>query len=183
MQIINNEIYKINMGTMDDLDVLEEIYNKLNDFLQQGINYPGWLKGIYPVRETAKAGILEKSLFTLKAGDRIAGSLILNHEQEEAYNQVCWGMEANESQVIVIHTLVVNPDFMKQGIAQRLMNFAKEYAKQKNAKAIRLDVAIQNQPAISLYEKCGYTFVGTVDLGLEYEHLKWFKLYEMGIGE
>lgn len=170
---------KIEIGTIDDINALEEIYNDLNDYLHLGINYPGWLKGVYPVRETAETGIKEGNLFTLRIGNRIAGSIILNHKQEEAYHQVTWEVGADDSQIIVIHTLVVHPDFMKQGISQRLMDFSRDYALQKDAKCIRLDVAIQNAPAISLYEKCGYHYIGTVDLGLGYEHLKWFKLYEL----
>jgi len=179
--IIGGDIIKgnIEMGTMAEADALEKLYDDLNDYFQSGFNYPGWLKGVYPVRETAIAGIADGSLFTLKIRNRIAGSVILNHKPEEAYNQVKWGVEAQDNKIIVIHTLVVHPDFMKQGVAQSLIGFAKDYAAQQNSKAIRLDVSIHNTPAISLYEKSGYRHVGTVDLGLGYEHLIWFKLYEL----
>ena len=90
-----------------------------------------------------------------------------------------WGLKADDYQIKVMHTLVVHPGFMRRGIARTLMNFSRDYALQKSAKSILLDVAIQNVPAISLCEKCGYHYVGTVDLGLGYEHLKWFKLYEL----
>jgi len=179
--IIGGDIIKgnIEMGTMAEADALEKLYDDLNDYFQSGFNYPGWLKGVYPVRETAIAGIADGSLFTLKIRNRIAGSVILNHKPEEAYNQVTWGVEAQDNEIIVIHTLVVHPDFMKQGVAQSLIGFAKDYAAQQSSKAIRLDVSIHNTPAISLYEKSGYRHVGTVDLGLGYEHLIWFKLYEL----
>ncbi len=177
---MNNEaIWKIKPGTPSHIDELERLYNDLNDHLELGVNYPGWLKGVYPVREDAKIGIDEETLFTLKIGNKIAGSIILNHNQEKVYSEVTWGLEADEDQIIVIHTLVVHPSFMKQGVSLKLMNFAKEYALQSSAKSIRLDVSIQNTPAISLYEKCGYQYVDTVDLGLPYEHLKWFRLYEL----
>jgi len=177
------EIWNIETGTMNDIDELEKLYNDLNEYLQLEINYPGWIKGVYPVRETAETGIKEENLFILRVGGRIAGAIILNHKQEEAYNQVVWGLEADDCQIIVIHTLVIHPEYMKHGISQKLMNFAKEYSMQNAIKSIRLDVAIQNMPAISLYEKCGYKYIGTVDLGLPYEHLKWFKLYELVLKE
>jgi len=50
---------------------------------------------------------------------------------------------------------------------------------EQEIKTIRLDVSIHNTPAISLYEKCGYKYVGTVDLGLNIPELVWFKLYEI----
>lgn len=174
-----NKEYIIEKGNLNDLDELENLYNELNDFLSSNINYPGWIKGVYPIRETALNGIQQDNLFVLRIGDTITGSIILNHEPEQAYEQVKWGLEADYKDVIVIHTLVVKPSFMKQEIASRLMEFSKEYSIQQNMKTIRLDVSIKNTPAIHLYERHGYQYVGTVDLGLNVPGLVWFKLYEI----
>ncbi len=173
---MNNDIY---IGKIEDLDELEILYDDLNDYLGSNVNYPSWIKGVYPIRETAKEGIMEKSLFVLKIDNKIAGSIILNHKEEEVYNQVKWGIDAEHNDIIVIHTLAVHPNFMHQGVAIKLLNFAKEYAIEQSAKAIRLDTSIHNKAAIALYEKLGYKYVGVVDLGLGYKHLKWFKLYEL----
>ena len=170
---------KIEAGIVDDIAQLEKLYDDVNEYLQHRVNFTGWAKGVYPTKETAEMGIIEKSLFCLRVDSKIVGSIILNNKQENAYDKVTWGLNAVHNQVIVIHTLVVHPNFMKQGIARKLIEFAKEYAIRKSAKTIRLDVAVQNTPAISLYEKCGYTYVGTVDLDLGLEQVKWFKLYEL----
>lgn len=53
-----------------------------------------------------------------------------------------------------------------------------ELAKDKKMKAIRLDVYRRNEPAIRLYERCGFHYVDTVDLGLSEHGLDRFKLYE-----
>lgn len=168
----------IEKGTVNDIDELEVLYDDLNDYLESNVNYPGWIKHIYPVRETAVSGVEANNLFVLKSDGVIAGSVILNHEPENAYNEVVWGVEAEYKDIIVIHTLVVNPKFMQNRIAWQLMKFAEEYAIKQNIKSIRLDVSIHNIPAIALYEKLGYSYIGTVDLGLNYDHLKWFRLYE-----
>ncbi len=169
----------IEKGTSDDVSELEKLYNDLNDYSSTHINYPGWIKDIYPVRQTAIDGIGEDSLFVLRINKTIAGSVILNHYPEDAYHQVQWGISAGYDDVIVIHTLIVHPDFMKKGIGEALLNFAKEYSLNNGIISIRLDVSVDNLPAIRLYEKMGYQYVATVDLGLGYEHLKWFKLYEL----
>ena len=169
----------VEIGTIYDLDELERLYNDVNDYLEANINYPGWAKGFYPVREDAERGIKKASLFVLRIGNRIAGSFVLNHIQEEAYSQVKWGVEAEGAQIAVLRVFVVHPDFMRQGVSKKLLDFVKEYASKLGCKTIRLDVTVQNAPAIALYEKCGYSYVGTVDLGLPYEHLKWFRLYEL----
>ena len=46
-------------------------------------------------------------------------------------------------------------------------------------KAIRLDTYEENLPTAQLYEKCGYKYMGLVDLGLEEIYgLKWYKVFE-----
>lgn len=169
----------IEKGCYKDLDELEILYNRLNDFLSETINYPGWIKGIYPVRETAVKAIREENLFVLRKNGVIAGSIILNHVPEEAYKEVQWEIKADYCDILVVRTLVVHPEYMKQGFGLLLMEFAREYAITSGMKALRLDVSKDNASAIRLYEKCGYKYIATVDLGLPYAHLKWFLLYEM----
>lgn len=176
---LNSNEYNIEKGTINDIEELENLYNDLNEYLETGTNYPGWAKGIYPIRETAARGVKCDNLFILRIKNKIAGSIILNHEPEAAYSQVKWGIEAESRDSIVIHTLVVNPEHMETGVGQELMDFAKTYSIEQKMKTIRLDVSIHNKPAILLYEKCGYKYVGTVDLGLNIPELVWFKLYEI----
>lgn len=178
---LNSNDYFLVKGTVNDIDELENLYDSLNDYFELGTNYPGWAKGLYPIRETAVNGIQNNSLFVLKINNVIAGSIILNHEPETAYAKVTWGIDADYKDVIVIHTLVVHPKYMKIGVGEKLMNFAKRYSIEQKIKTIRLDVSIHNTPAISLYEKCGYNYVETVDLGLNVPGLIWFKLYELAI--
>lgn len=169
----------IEKGTTNDIDELESLYDDLNDYLEAGTNYAGWAKGIYPIRETAIIGVQNNNLFVVKINNKIAGSVILNHEPETAYAKVSWAIEADYKDIIVIHTLVVHPKFLKSGVGKELMEFARRYSKQEQMKAIRLDVSIHNTPAISLYENCEYEYVETVDLGLNIPGLVWFKLYEL----
>lgn len=168
----------IELGNEKDIDELEKLYNDLNDYLAAGINYPGWLKGVYPIREDAVKGIKEGYLYVARYDNEIIGSIILNHEPEDAYNKVNWEIEADYSDIVVIHTLVVHPKYMKSGIGQKLMEFATSHGNESRAKAIRLDVYEKNVPAITLYEKFGYRYIDTVDLGYGEYGLDWFKLYE-----
>lgn len=171
--------YYVKKGTVCDIDELGMLYDALNDYLSANTNYPGWIKGIYPIRKTAEKGIEEDSLYVLRKGNVIAGSIILNHEPEMAYKDVNWDIDITYDKILVVRTLVVHPGFMKQGVAKQLMGFTKELAVSSDIKSIRLDVSIDNIPAIKLYEQSGYKYIGTVDLGLPYEHLKWFRLYEL----
>lgn len=56
----------IEPGSLADIDELERLYDELNDHLSVTINYLGWIKGIYPVRENAAAGVDDNSLFVAR---------------------------------------------------------------------------------------------------------------------
>ncbi len=168
----------VRLGTEHDIDELEQLYDNLNDHLAATSNYPGWKKGIYPIRETAEAGIYEGCLYVGVSGNKIIGSIILRHEPEPAYLPVKWMKDLNYEEVLVIYTLAVHPDHLGKGIGQALLNFASNLGSQSNMKSLRLDVYENNLPAICLYEKCGFHYIDTVDLGLSAYNLHWFKLYE-----
>lgn len=169
---------QIRKGTSHDIDDLEELYNVLNDALEKGVNYPGWKKGVYPIRDDAEQGIENGTLYVAVLKDNIVGTIILNHEPEEAYKEIKWGFEFDYSDVFVVHTFLVHPEYKQRGVGKQLMDFAEQYAKDTNIKSIRLDVYEGNLPAIQLYRKCGFQYKGNVDLGLEGIGLKWFQIYE-----
>ena len=54
------------LGKANDIDELEQLYNDLNDHLEKGVNYPGWKKGIYPVRQNAIDGVENGNLYVSK---------------------------------------------------------------------------------------------------------------------
>lgn len=168
----------IESGTAADIDELEKLYDDLNDYLSATINYPGWIKGVYPVRECAVDGVQNNTLYVVRHNGKIAGSIILDHHPDEAYNNVRWKIDADYSHVFVIRTFVVHPSFLKMGVGCALMDHSFELARQTGMKSIRLDVYENNLPAISLYEKCGFEYIDTVDLGFGNYGLDWFKLYE-----
>ncbi|MDF2512375.1 MAG: acetyltransferase [Herbinix sp.] len=168
----------IRLGTENDIDELEQLYNNLNDHLAATTNYPGWKKGIYPARKDAEAGISEGCLYVSVSSNKIIGSIILRHKPEPAYLPVKWMKDLSYDQVLVIYTLVVHPDYLGKGIGCELLNFASRLGEQSTNKSLRLDVYENNLPAICLYEKCGFQYIDTVDLGLAEYNLHWFKLYE-----
>ncbi|MDS0525642.1 GNAT family N-acetyltransferase [Clostridium sp. SHJSY1] len=169
---------KIELGKINDVDQLEELYNDLNNFLEEGINYPGWRKGLYPVRQNAIDGINDGNLYIAKHNNRVVGSLILSHKPESGYDKAKWTFESDYSDVLVIYTFAVHPGFFKCGIGKSLIDFSFERGVKSNVKSIRLDVYENNVPAIKLYEKCGFKYIDTVDLGYGEYGLDQFKLYE-----
>lgn len=169
---------EIRKGTQEDIDEVAALYDALTDYLEKHVNYPGWRKGIYPAREDAVLGIDGDNLFVTVEKGRIAGTVILSHEPEEAYDLADWHNQLEYKDIIVIHTLAVHPDFLHQGLGKQMMSFIIEYAVHMNMKALRLDVYETNTPASRLYEEFGFEYIDTVDLGYSAYGLNWFKLYQ-----
>jgi ribosomal protein S18 acetylase RimI-like enzyme len=157
---------------------LEHLYDDLNDYLTNTTNYPGWRKGVYPTRKNAIDGINEECLYVATFKNTIVGSIILRHIPEPAYLNAKWQIESDYTNVLVIYTFVVHPDYFGQGVGQAMLSFASDHSLLDKVRALRLDVYEKNLPAIKLYEKCGFQYIDTVDLGLEEYGLKWFRLYE-----
>ena len=59
-----------------------------------------------------------------------------------------------------IANVAVIPEFRNRGIAKKLMEYAVSFANEKNVKKLMLEVRASNVPAISLYEKLGFSTVG-----------------------
>ncbi|MBQ7918553.1 MAG: GNAT family N-acetyltransferase [Lachnospiraceae bacterium] len=169
---------EVRKGTVQDIDNVAALYDELNDYLESHINYPGWIKDIYPIREDAESGIHEESLFVAIEEGKIVGTVILRHEPEDGYSLADWHNNLEYNEIFVVYTFAVHPQFLHQGIGKKLMEFVIEYAIQMNMKAVRLDVYEKNIPAIRLYEKLGFQYIDTVDLGYGKYGLDWFKLYQ-----
>ena len=166
-------------ATMKDIDEVANLYNELIDSLEKGINYPGWKHGVYPTRETAQDGIRKGVLFVLREDDgRIAGTSVLVHEGEPAYDQADWHVSLDDKHILVVFTFAVHPRYLQKGMGTKLMEAVIDYAIREKMKAIRLDVYEKNFPAIALYKKCGFEYIGTVDLGCAKFGLPWFELYQ-----
>jgi len=56
--------------------------------------------------------------------------------------------------------VAVHPDFRRKGIAEALVNTLVEELKKKGSHCLTLEVRASNSPAISLYEKLGFSEIG-----------------------
>lgn len=168
----------VRIATKNDIDAIEQLYDALNDYLESHENYPRWKKGVYPIREDAEEALFQGNLYVAIIDGQVAGTVVYSDEQEDAYRAVEWQIEYDVP-VITICKLAVHPYYFKYGVGKALLDYAVCVGEQRNAKTIRLDVYEENVPAIRLYEKSGFTYMGLVDLGLEEIYgLKWYKVFE-----
>ncbi len=164
-----------------ELEDVAHLYDELNDHLAAGTNFPGWQKGVYPTLDTARAGLAEGTLYLAFCDGELAGTAVLNHTQPAAYRTASWHIPASRREVLVVHTLAVHPRWMGHGVARGILKYAEQLALQRAAKAIRLDTFQNNLPAIALYRSCGFSLVGTVDLGYSSSGRPCFFCFEKAV--
>ena len=168
----------VRIATENDIDAIEHLYDDLNDYLASHKNYPRWKKGVYPIREDAEDALAEGNLYVAIIDGDVAGTVVFSSEQDETYREIDWQI-AFDVPVIVICKLAVLPKYFGCGVGKALLEYAEVVGRQQGAKAIRLDTYEENLPAARLYEKCGFRYMGLVDLGLEEIYgLKWYKVFE-----
>ncbi len=74
------------------------------------------------------------------------------------------------TKVAGVETINVDPMYRKKGIGQRLLTAAEERIRKKGMQKIRLEVAITNQAAITLYEHAGFQKTTLLKKYYNYDH-------------
>lgn len=116
---------------------------------------------LYPTGEDFAEDISGKQLYIGLIGDKIAVIYTLNKLFDEAYKNGAWSMP--EKPFIILHRLCVHPDFQNQSVAYRTMLHIEKQMAGSGTEAVRLDAFSENPYALRLYQKCGYTRVGTAN--------------------
>lgn len=122
----------------------------------------GWVKGVYPVYETALEAYKRGDLFVASDQGEIVASAVINHFQHEAYSLADWKYPAPDEEVMVLHTLMVNPEYTGRGYGSRFVKFYEAYAGMSGCRILRLDTQAVNVPARNMYRKLGYREAGIV---------------------
>lgn len=165
------------IATSADLDAVEMIYNHIHDDPNGSVRI-GWQKGVYPVRQTAADAHERGELYVCvdedEAGSYVAGAAILNRKQLPEYADAAWQLPASEEEVLVMHTLVIDPYRGGRGYGRAFAQFYEELARSMECRALRIDTNERNTRARKLYASLGYTEVGMIPCefnGIEGVHL------------
>lgn len=152
----------IRKATESDIPAVAEIYAHILANEDPAKPATGWLKGIYPVEATARAALGRDDLFVCIEDDKVVASAIINQTQVDVYADCKWSLECEDDEVMVLHTLTVEPACAGRGIGRKFVAFYEDYAREHNCKALRIDTNAVNITARGLYSKLGYTEVGIV---------------------
>lgn len=169
---------EITKATLADLDDLAEMFDEIVDHLNAHINYPMWIKGEYPARHTIQAAIEKDTQYICRADGRAVGAFVVNNDPQGDYAPGNWSLDLPVGEFAVLHTLAVRPDAYGIGAGKAMVKKSIEIAKELGYPSLRLDLVTGNDPAVSLYEKCGFVCAGKeIDLK-RFAHIPAFDFYE-----
>ncbi len=168
---------EIRLANRGEYGLVKQFYDEIIDGMCASEFSPGWEKDVYPTQDFLRESIAHGEMVLGLQDGRIAAAMVLNHDCNDGYKQVTWGIDAPKDAVWMIHILGVHPDFSGRGLAKQMVRYAIDFA-EGSAKAIRLDVLAGNLPAERLYASMGFAYRGTVRMF--YEDTGWtaFKLCE-----
>lgn len=152
----------IRKAVSKDIDAVVSIYDKIHTAEEKGEVVIGWKRDIYPTKKTAEDALLRQDLFLMEEEGVILGSGIINKEQVDVYAKAKWEYDAEPEEIMVLHTLVIDPDKKRKGLGKSFVKFYEEYAKNSGCKYLRLDTNEKNVNARGMYKKMGYREIGIV---------------------
>ena len=145
-----------------DIPAVAAIYDKLHTEEEAGRATIGWIRGIYPTEDTARQALSRGDLFVQEDGGAIVGAAIINQTQVDAYYGGPWQYAAEDNEVMVLHTLVIDPDAAGRGFGKQFVAFYEDYAIQNGCKVLRMDTNSRNLRARAMYGRLGYREAGIV---------------------
>ena len=152
----------IRRANPDDIPAIAAIYKAILDEEEAGRMSTGWLRGVYPTADTARAAIDAGDMFVEEAEGRIVASGRINRRQMPAYGEVDWIYPAADAQVMVLHTLTVDPAAAGRGFARAFLAFYEDFARRSGCTALRIDTNARNAVARAMYARHGYVESGIV---------------------
>ena len=152
----------IRKATKNDLDAVARIYDAIHDAEEAGKTTIGWIRDVYPTRETAEAALGRGDLFVLCDREIILGAAIINQIQVDCYAGAPWQYDAPDDRVCVLHTLVIDPAAAGRGLGTKFVAFYEDHARLCGCPELRMDTNARNAAARRLYARLGYREIGIV---------------------
>lgn len=152
----------IRLATAADIPAIAAIYDRIHDAEAVGRLTTGWLRGVYPTESTARAALGAGDLFVLEDGGAVVAAARINREQVPVYAQVAWKYAASDAEVMVLHTLTVDPERAGRGYGRQFLDFYEAFARANGCPVLRIDTNARNAAARAMYKKRGYIESGGV---------------------
>ena len=154
---------EIRKGTEADIARIAEIYTHILDEEESGRAAIGWIRGVYPTEQTAREALQAGELFVMEENGAVVAAARINQTQMPSYRDAPWRYrDAGDDQIMVLHTLVVEPSCAGRGYGRAFVRFYEQYAREHHCPYLRMDTNAKNTVARELYARLGYWEAGIV---------------------
>lgn len=154
---------RIRNGTPADIPQITAIYDRILTEEEQGRAVIGWVRGVYPTERTALDSLSAGTLFVLERDGVVAAAAKIDQNQVPEYADASWRYpDAPPEQIMVLHTLVVDPIQAGKGCGTEFVWFYERYALDHGCPYLRMDTNARNKAARKLYARLGYWEAGIV---------------------
>lgn len=152
----------IRKAVESDIQAVATIYDEIHTEEEAGRMTIGWKRAVYPTYETAKMAWKKGELYVEEEGGQIVASARINQEQDREYADGKWEYPALDSEVMVLHTLVVSPSACGGGYGRKFVAFYEKLARERGCRYLRMDTIVINQNARRFYRELGYREAGMI---------------------
>lgn len=137
-----------------DTDTILSLYRSARDFQTQKKMV------VWPIfeKDFIEKEINEQKQWKLLIEDALACNWAITFSDNEI-----WG-EKDKDDAIYIHRIATNPFFRGNRYIDKIVTWAKEYARQKDKRFVRLDTLGNNTGLIKHYTSAGFQFLGMFEL-------------------
>ena len=149
-------------ANIHDIEEITALYMDVHTEEEAGRMSTGWIRSIYPTRQTVENMVASGELFVKIADGKIVAAGRINQEQVDVYADVDWEYKVDAKEVMVLHTLAVLPSQQGKGYAREFCEFYEEYSLENGCQYLRIDTNEKNKRARALYKNIGYKEVGIV---------------------
>lgn len=153
---------KIRKAVFEDICAVGRIYDEIHTAEESGRATIGWVRGVYPTKDTARAAFERGDLFVQEDDGKIVGAAIINHIQCYGYKDAAWQYSAPDHRIMVLHTLVVSPSVSGRGYGKVFISFYEEYAGVNGCRFLRMDTNERNVRVRMMYKRLGYREIGII---------------------
>ncbi len=129
----------------------------------------------YPSKEAFQKDIDRGELFVVEEKYTVQGTIVISTVMDEEYKPIQWLTPNGNS--VYIHRLSVHPNLQGKGLAQQMMDFAENHAREHRFVSVRLDTFSQNKRNQRFYEQRGYQKLG--DIYFPKQSVHPFHCYEL----
>lgn len=147
----------IRVASLSDLDHIDDIAKRAILDMQSS-HIPQWDLS-YPRKQHFAKDVEHGDLIVYELEGKVIAAMVLRPEQDPPYETIT-GWTAPHGASTVIHRVVVDPDYRRQGIFHQLMDYAETQSKQQGYQSIKIDTHRDNYKMRRFLEKRGFAYIG-----------------------